>query len=109
MVGRPSCRLRLNAVKAEFGQIKLIDKDIDRPDRSVLGQIVFQAFRKQRALATVIANHKARHRILPQIAEESYHRGERFHTGWTLLGHRAVTSEMLDGTSAYQLQFTRLF
>src|SRR5580704_11110154 len=78
MVGWPSCRLRLNAVKAEPAQIKLIDKNIDRPDRIILSQIVFQAFRKQRALATVIANDKARHRILPQIAEESYHRGGAF-------------------------------
>src|ERR1700731_229860 len=79
MVGWPSCRLRLNAVKAEPAQIKLIDKNIDRPDRIILSQIVFQAFRKQRALATVIANNKARHRILPQIAEESYHRGAFSH------------------------------
>src|SRR6266436_6639380 len=40
MVGRPSCRLWLDAAKAEFGQIELIDKDIDRPDRIVLAQIV---------------------------------------------------------------------
>src|ERR1700691_5583735 len=40
MVGRPSRRLRLNTAKAQLGQIKLIDKDIDRPDRIVLGQIV---------------------------------------------------------------------
>src|SRR6202171_3843263 len=33
MIGRPSRRLWLDAAKAEFGQIKLIDKDIDRPDR----------------------------------------------------------------------------
>ena len=36
MIGRPSRRLRLDAAKAEFGQINLIDKDIDRPDRIVL-------------------------------------------------------------------------
>jgi hypothetical protein len=36
MVGRPSCRLRLDAAKAELGQIKLIDKNVDRPDRIVL-------------------------------------------------------------------------
>src|SRR5947208_6633782 len=40
MIGRPSCRLRLNAAKAQLGQIKLFDKNIDRPDRIVLGQIV---------------------------------------------------------------------
>jgi hypothetical protein len=63
--GRPSCRLRLNAAKTKPGQIKLIDKDIDRPDRIILGQIVFQPLRKQRALTAVIANDKARHRIPP--------------------------------------------
>ncbi len=40
MVGRPSCHLRLDAAKAEFGQIELIDKNIDGPDRIVLTQIV---------------------------------------------------------------------
>src|SRR5438552_2859138 len=40
MIGRPSCRLRLNTAKAQLGQIKLFDKNIDRPDRIVLGQIV---------------------------------------------------------------------
>jgi len=38
MVGRRSGRLRLDAAKAEPGQIKLIDKDIDRPDWIVLAQ-----------------------------------------------------------------------
>ena len=40
MVSRPSCRLGLDAAKAKPRQIKLIDKDIDRPDRIVLAQIV---------------------------------------------------------------------
>jgi len=40
MAGRPSCRLWLDAAKAQPGQIKLIDKNIDRPDRIVLAQIV---------------------------------------------------------------------
>jgi tetratricopeptide (TPR) repeat protein len=44
---------------------KLIDKNIDRPDRIILGQIVFESLGKQRALTAVIANDKARHRILP--------------------------------------------
>ena len=43
--------------------------------------------------------HAARRSALPR---------ERF-SPVTLLGHRAITSEMLDGTSEYQLQFTRLF
>src|SRR2546423_13179316 len=65
MIGRPSCRLRLNAAKAEPGQIKFINKDINRPDRIILGQILFQPLGKQRALTAVIANDKARHRIPP--------------------------------------------
>src|SRR5436305_1338863 len=64
MVSRPSCRLRLNTAKTQPGQIKLIDKNIDRPDRIILGQIVFQPLWKQSALTTVFANDKARHRIL---------------------------------------------
>jgi hypothetical protein len=43
MAGRPSRRLWLDAAKAQPGQIKLIDKNIDRPDRivprSLLGAI----------------------------------------------------------------------
>jgi hypothetical protein len=43
MAGRPSCRLWLGAAKAQPGQVKLIDKNIDRPDRivprSLLGAI----------------------------------------------------------------------
>src|SRR5438477_1115502 len=74
MIGRPSCRSRLNAPKAQLAQIKLIDKDVDRPDWIALAQIVIQPLGKQRALTAVIANHKARHRIPPaQIAGESYH------------------------------------
>jgi hypothetical protein len=37
-IGRPSRRFRLDP--AELGQVKLIDKNIDRPDRIVLAQIV---------------------------------------------------------------------
>src|SRR5207247_11289980 len=64
MVSWPSCRLRLYAAKPKPGKIKLIDKDVDRPDRIVLAQIVIQPLGKQRALTAVIANDKARHRIL---------------------------------------------
>src|ERR1700682_5491712 len=65
MIGWPSRRLRLDAAKAEFAQIKLIDKDIDRPDRIVLAQILIQPLGKQRALTAVITNDKTRHPILP--------------------------------------------
>jgi hypothetical protein len=64
MIGRPSRRLRIDPVKAEFAQIKLIDKDIDRPDGIDLAQIFIQPLGKQRALAAVIANDKTRDPIL---------------------------------------------
>src|SRR5213082_568037 len=72
VIGRPSCRFRCNALKAQFAQIKLVDKDIDRPDWIVLAQIVIQPLGKQRALTAVIANHKARHRILPPKSQENH-------------------------------------
>src|SRR5260370_9230654 len=64
MIGRPPCRLRLDAAKAQLGHIKLIDKAIDCPNRIILRQIVFQPLGKQNALTAVIANDQARHRIL---------------------------------------------
>ena len=36
MIGRPSRRLRLDPAEAELSQIKLINKDIDRPDWIVI-------------------------------------------------------------------------
>src|SRR5271163_4065112 len=65
MIGWPSCCLRLNTAEAQPRQIKLIDKNIDRPNRIVLAQIVIQSLGKQRALTAIIPNDKARHRILP--------------------------------------------
>jgi hypothetical protein len=52
MIGRPSRRLLLDTAEAELSQIKLINKDIDRPDRIVIPQIVVQPLREQSALAT---------------------------------------------------------
>jgi hypothetical protein len=65
MVGRPSCRLWLDAAKAKPARLSLsTNTSIARtgfypPPNSRPG------VRKQRALAAVIANDKARHRILP--------------------------------------------
>src|ERR1022692_112725 len=72
--------------EAELSQIKLINKDIDRPDRIVIAQIVVQPLREQSALAAIIAHHKARHRSLRHITEESYH-PSRFHTAWANRRH----------------------
>src|SRR5436305_9399681 len=65
VIGRPSCRFRCNAPKAQRAQIKLIDKDGDRPDWIVLAQIVTQPLGNQRARTAIIANHKTPRRILP--------------------------------------------
>jgi len=65
MIGWSPCRLRLNTAETQPRQVKLIDKHIDRPNRIVLAQIVIQSLGKQRALTAIIANDKARHRILP--------------------------------------------
>jgi hypothetical protein len=52
---------------------QLIDKDIDCPNRIILGQIVFQPLGKQSALTAVIANDKTRYRILRPNRWRSYH------------------------------------
>src|SRR5258708_33915561 len=81
MVGWRSRRQRLETAEAERSQVKLINEDIDRPDRIVIAQIVIQPLRKQSALAAIIAHHKARHQSPRQITEESYH-PRPFHTAW---------------------------
>src|SRR5277367_510931 len=86
MIGWPSCCLRLNTAEAQPRQIKLIDKNIDRPNRIVLAQIVIQSLGKQRALTAIIPNDKARHRILP-----ANHQGMiSFRSVFTQAGHKAV-------------------
>ena len=54
---------------------------IDRPDRIILGQIVFKSLGKQRALTAVIANDKARHRP-PAKSQEDHITDGRFHAVW---------------------------
>ena len=51
MIGRPAGRQRRDPVKAETPKIELIDEDVDRPNRVVVADPVFQALGKQRALA----------------------------------------------------------
>ncbi len=52
--GRPAGRLRLNTSKAKLAQIKLIDKDINHPNRIVFNDVIVQPFREQRALVAVL-------------------------------------------------------
>src|SRR5260370_37014301 len=62
----------INHADPKLGTIEPVDKDVDRRNRIVLADPVFQAFRKQRALTAIRHLNEAPHRILPQIARESY-------------------------------------
>ena len=77
-----------------LGQIEFFDEDIDRANRIVLADPVFQAFRKQRGLTAIDPLNEAPHPILPQIARESYRRESRqamrFYTGWVINGNGAL-------------------
>ncbi len=107
MVGRPSRRQRLDTAEAELSQVKLINEDIDRPDRIVIAQIVIQSLREQSALAAIITHHKARHQSPRQITEESYH-PRRFHTAWVNFGrwrlHAASASHARQEDSIFRFQ-----
>jgi hypothetical protein len=49
MIRRPARDLGIDPAEPKLGQIEFVDKDIDHPNRIVLTDPVFQAFRKQRA------------------------------------------------------------
>src|SRR6516164_11587830 len=91
MIGRPPRRLRINSAKPNLGQIEFLDKGVDRSNRIVFANPVFQAFRKQRSLPAIRAFDKAPHMIPPKIAQESYRANhpihneiEDFHTAWVM-------------------------
>ena len=63
MIRRPSGCLGRNPAKPKPRQIEFIDKDINHPNRIVLADPVFQAFRKQRALPAIRARNKSLHPI----------------------------------------------
>src|SRR5207344_2825118 len=64
--------LGIDPVEPKLGQIEFVDKDVDHPNRIVLADPVFQAFRKQRVLTAIRALNEASHPIPPQTARESY-------------------------------------
>ena len=63
MIRWPTRRLWVDAAEADSGEIKLINKDIDRPNRIVLADPIVQAFGKQRALPAIHPLYKALHPI----------------------------------------------
>jgi hypothetical protein len=93
MVSRSPRFRRLHALEPEAGQIKLFDEDIDYTHRVVLGHVVVQKFRQQRALSTVLAFDKALH-FAPVLMRywlnvyraRSVYLTIRFYTAWVVSG-----------------------
>src|SRR5262245_49527983 len=89
MIARPASCLGSNPVKSQFRQIKLINKDIDHPNRIVLIDPVFQAFGKQCALLAIRALNETLHPTLRRSQESALresHAGGRFHTARVRIG-----------------------
>jgi hypothetical protein len=63
MIRRSAGRLGLDTVEPKLGKIEFVYKDVDHPNRIVLADPVFQAFRKQRALPAIRALNEASHPI----------------------------------------------
>src|SRR6185436_17161283 len=72
MIRRTAGCLGIDPVEPKLGQIEFVDKDVNHPNRIVLADPVFQAFRKQRVLTAIRALNEASHPIPPQTARESY-------------------------------------
>src|SRR5262249_1195803 len=64
MIRRPASRLRIDPVEPKLAELEPVDKDVDDPNRTILMNPVFQAFRKQRALPSIHPLNKALHTIL---------------------------------------------
>ncbi len=90
MIRRPAGCLGSDPAKPKLGEIEFLDKYVDHPNRIVLANPVFQAFRKQRALPAIRALDKALHPIPPQIAQESYRKNQMRLCVFTQPGSRAT-------------------
>ena len=80
MIRRPAGCLGIDPAEPKSGQIELLDENIDHPNSIGLADPVFQAFRKQRALAPIHTRNEAPHQIPQQVALESY-RGNHMKKG----------------------------
>ena len=63
---------RVDPAEPKFGQIELIDKDVDHANGIVIDDPVFQTFGKQRALTAIHLFNEAFHPIPRKTAQESY-------------------------------------
>jgi Flp pilus assembly protein CpaB len=76
MIRRPAGYLGIDPVEPKLGQIEFVDKDVDHPNRIILANPVFQAFRKQRVLTAIRPLNEAPHLIPRKIAQESYRQNQ---------------------------------
>lgn len=71
MIRRPASRCRRNSTEAHLGQIKRIDKLVDRANRVVLVNEIIEAFMQQRPLPAIRPLNEAPHRLPLRITGES--------------------------------------
>jgi len=71
MIRRPASRRRRNSTEAHLGQIKRIDKLVDRANRVVLINEIIEAFRQQCPLPTIRLLNEAPHQFPLRITGES--------------------------------------
>src|SRR5260370_13003342 len=82
MIGRAARCFGIDPTESELRKIEFVDKHIDRANRIILANPIFQAFREQRALPAIHPLNEAPHLILQQpnqLLRES-HEARRFHT-----------------------------
>jgi hypothetical protein len=65
MIRRRPRRRRLDAVKAQLGNIQCIDEDIDHANRIALVSPVIDAFRQQRRLRSICPQQRSAPSIPP--------------------------------------------
>ena len=68
---RPPGYLGIDPTEPELRKSEFVDKYVDRANRIILTNPIFQAFWKYRALPSICAFDKPFHSVPPQIAEES--------------------------------------
>src|SRR4029077_6860963 len=67
VIGRPASRLRINSNEPKISQIEPVDKNVNDTNRIVLVNPILQAFRKQRALSSILPLDEALH-LIPRIS-----------------------------------------
>src|SRR5258707_9461256 len=100
MIGRAARCFGIDPTESELRKIEFVDKHIDRANRIILANPIFQAFREQRALPAIHPLNEAPHLILQQpnqLLRES-HEARRFHTTW-------VIAESTSGGSSWTQKF----